>query len=44
MNYKTNWTQPYTTWTSYSERMIELKIKLSECKEANIVIDFIKSL
>ena len=44
MNYKTNWTQSYITWVSYADRMTELQIELSEYKEANAVIDFIKSL
>lgn len=44
MNYKISWTQPYNTWTDYSERMLELRVELSDYKEANAVIDFIKSL
>jgi hypothetical protein len=42
MNYKTNWNQPYTMWVNYSERMLELQVKLSEFKEANDLINRIK--
>jgi hypothetical protein len=44
MNYKTNWTQSYTDWTSYSEKMLEVQVEVSDYKEANEVIARIMAL
>lgn len=42
MNYKINWTQNYITWASYPERMLEIQVEMSKCKEANELINRIK--
>jgi hypothetical protein len=44
MNYKISWTQPYTEFIDYAERMLELQVEYSNLKEANQVIDYIKQL
>jgi hypothetical protein len=44
MNYKISWTQNYTTWANYSERMLEIQVETSGCKEAKEIIARIKSL
>jgi hypothetical protein len=53
MNYKTNWTQNYITWQVPSnsksieetqEQIVEAFVETSEFREANSVIDYIKSL
>lgn len=41
---KCTWNQDYTTWTGYAERVLELKVELSEYKEANEVINRIKAM
>jgi hypothetical protein len=44
MNYKISWTQPYTAWVDYAEKLLELQVELSNHKEAKEVIARIKSL
>ena len=53
MNYKINWTQNYNTWKVPSnsksieetqEQIVEAFVEASELREANIVINYIKSL
>lgn len=43
MNYKISWTQNYPDWEDYAEKLLELKLELSNFAEANELIDKIKS-
>lgn len=42
MNYKISWSQEYVGWVSYSEKLLELQVELSEFKDANLLIKRIK--
>lgn len=43
MNYKINWSQNYPGWEDYAEKLLELKLHLSDFTEASEVIARIKS-
>ena len=42
MNYKINWAQNYNTWATFSEKLIEVQVDMSDLKEANELINRIK--
>ena len=43
MNYKISWTQNYPGWEDYAEKLLELKLELSDFAEANELIARIKA-
>jgi len=43
MNYKINWSQDYPGWEEYAEKLLEIKLHLSDFAEANELIAKIKS-
>jgi len=43
MNYKISWTQNYPGWEEYAEKLLELKLELSDFAEANELIARIKA-
>jgi hypothetical protein len=44
MNYKISWTQTYPAWADYAEKLLELRVELSDNKEAKQIIARIMSL
>ena len=43
MNYKISWSQNYPGWEEYAEKLLEIKLHLSDFAEANELITRIKS-
>lgn len=42
--YKLQWKQTYTGWADYAEKLIELRLELSDFADAKKIIDRVKSL
>lgn len=44
MMYQLYWKQTYTGWIDYAEKLIELRLELSDFSDAKKIIDRVKSL